>query len=151
MYKYILFKSFGEVFSSNTTSVVKENSWNIFIVLVIYRMSFTFIFLTSFFILYEIFYFRKINSLSIVSNIINHNTSSKARFCLFFQTLHSQLSLYSIRFNYFSIVHCILSRALFLCFDVVLLLHPVNIPVNNNAVHVVLINDFIVIPFCIKK
>ena len=31
MYKYILFKSFGEVFSSNTTSVVKENSCGTFL------------------------------------------------------------------------------------------------------------------------
>ena len=106
----------------------------------------------QFFILYEIFYFRKINSLSIVSNIINHNTSSKAPlFCLFFKLCILNCRSIVFVFNYFSIVHCILSRALFSCFDVVLLLHPVNIPVNNNAVHVVLINDFIVIPFCIKK
>ena len=31
MYRYILFKSFGEVFSSNTTSVVKENSCGTFL------------------------------------------------------------------------------------------------------------------------
>ena len=115
MYKYILFKSFGEVFSSNTTSVVKEIRVEHFIVLVTYRMSFTFIFLTSFSSCMKYFISERSivcpssRTLLIITRVVRRRSSS------IFQTLHFQLSLYSIRFNYFSIVHCILfESALFL-------------------------------------